>query len=233
MPDTLNAFVPEYLSLREREGWLYPDDIVRTLPHTGTGIAHASEWKMRARSAARFRNYLAAKGAARLLEVGCGNGWLSHYLSSLPRVHVTGIDINGPELEQAQRVFKKENLCFLETELRALYAEPFDVILFAASFQYFANIPAILQEAFKRLRPGGSVHIIDTRFYKNKNRTAASQRSAFYFEQQQAPAMRRYYFHHCLSDLEPYKYKVRNAAAWRLRRLTGTHFPWVQLNSRA
>ncbi|RYD88705.1 MAG: SAM-dependent methyltransferase, partial [Sphingobacteriales bacterium] len=51
MPDTF--FVSEYLKLRSREGRLYPDAVVRTLPQVPSQDPHAREWSVRERSARR------------------------------------------------------------------------------------------------------------------------------------------------------------------------------------
>jgi 2-polyprenyl-3-methyl-5-hydroxy-6-metoxy-1,4-benzoquinol methylase len=226
-------FVSAYVSLRQREGWLYSDEEVRMLPHTTAGMHHKKEWAVRARSARRFRQFVAAKTPLRLLEVGCGNGWLSHYLAQVPGIHVTGIDINRPELVQAARVFKKPNLEFIETRLEELHTPPFDIVLFAASFQYFSNVREVLDAAFGQLKPSSAIHIIDTHFYPDGERASARARSAAYFDAQEAGAMSSYYFHHCLSDMAPYKYRVRNQLSWRLRRVTGTVFPWIEIKSPA
>ncbi|RYY65845.1 MAG: class I SAM-dependent methyltransferase, partial [Chitinophagaceae bacterium] len=187
------GFVAEYLKLRGSEGRVYPDEWVRCLPHMPRGGAHASEWRLRARSARRLRHYLGQRTPLRLLEVGCGNGWLSHYLSLLPGTEVLGIDINGPELEQARRLFVRPNLSYRQTTLEDLSAGSFDCILFAASFQYFSDVPVLLEACFRRLVRGGSVHIIDTHFYPTQERAAARDRSAAYFARQNAATMELYY----------------------------------------
>ena len=212
---------------------MYSDEWVRCLPYLPGGSAHAGEWKLRARSARRLRSYLGQRTPLRLLEVGCGNGWLSHYLSLLPGTVVVGIDINGPELQQARRLFTRPNLTFHETTLDALASGSFDCILFAASFQYFSDVPQVLRECFLRLVRGGAVHIIDTHFYTTQQRAAASCRSAAYFASQDATAMQPYYHHHTLRELVPYRYRLNNPFSDRLRRLGGTVFPWIQIEKPA
>lgn len=231
MPE--EPFVAEYLKLRQREGRLYPDEVVRCLPYAPATAGHAQEWRLRARSARRLRRYLEQRRPLRLLEVGCGNGWLSHYLSLLPGTEVLGIDVNGTELAQAQRLFRRSNLFFENTTLDLLNADGFDCILFAASFQYFYDVPLVLRACFQRLVRGGSVHIVDTHFYSEAQRADARARSAGYFAARQAPAMVGYYHHHCLADLAPYRYHLANPASDRLRALFGTVFPWIQIEKPA
>lgn len=223
------SFVAEYLKLRGREGRLYPDEIVRCLPYPGRQAQHGTEWAIRARTARRLRRYFAQRTPLRLLEVGCGNGWLSHYLSLLPACEVMGIDINSVELRQGERLFKAPNLSFRETTLAQLNADSFDCILFAASFQYFADVAHTLSECFQRLVRGGSVHIVDTHFYRTHERAAAQNRSASYFAGQGATSMERYYFHHSMEDLAPNRYRLLNPLSDGLRRLSGPVFPWIQI----
>lgn len=225
----VDAFVTQYLALRAREGRLYTDDVLRCLPYP-QGTAYTSEWSVRARSARRLRRYFAQRTPMRILEVGCGNGWLSHYLSLIPSCEVLGIDVNGFELEQAGRVFHRPNLSFRQTDLAALHASGFDCILFAASFQYFADVKATLGECFRRLVRGGSVLIIDTYFYSSKDRAAARTRSAAYFEALGAAALKAWYFHHSMEDFAPFRYRVRNPLSDGLRKLAGPVFPWLQID---
>ena len=119
---------------------VYNDDEVSHLPFIHSSHTHYKEWKIRSRSALRLCNYLESKNKPlSVLEVGCGNGWLSARLAELMNSTVTGIDINTSELTQAQRVFgDKANLHFAEGGLESLlYDIRFDVIIFAASIQYF------------------------------------------------------------------------------------------------
>src|ERR1700740_506529 len=99
------GFEELYIGIRHKEGRMYPDEIVKTLPEVPATHPHYAEWMVRKRSSLRLIRYLAAKKRPlRLLEVGCGNGWLCHRLSAIPGAGVTGMDVNHNELEQAVRV---------------------------------------------------------------------------------------------------------------------------------
>ena len=66
------------------------------------------------------------------------------------RAKVTGMDINTVELTQARKVFAKvTNLKFSEGDIRSgiLGDEKFDLIVFAASIQYFESLKEILKVA--------------------------------------------------------------------------------------
>ena len=76
-------------------------------------------------------------------------GW-QHSCLPVHRAKVTGLDINTVELEQARKVFSKiPNLKFTEGDICSgiLGDEKFDLIVFAASIQYFESLEKILKIA--------------------------------------------------------------------------------------
>src|SRR5215469_6131351 len=92
-------FEKQYIQVRSLEGRLYPDDELISLPEIGAAHPHFREWQWRKRSARRLIRYLTSKEKAlEILEVGCGNGWLTHLLAEIPGALVTGTDINFTEL---------------------------------------------------------------------------------------------------------------------------------------
>ena len=182
------------------------------LPFIDIGHPHHKEWMVRKRSAMSLLGYIQQKAAApQILEVGCGNGWLSMQMASIPGSRVTGIDINGPELDQAARVFgHADNLDFMELSLDApeLADKKFDFIVFAATIQYFPNLKKIINLALEHLTLLGEIIITDTRFYPRKEIAAARQRSLDYFRNIGMAGMAAYYFHHCTDDLEGFQYRI-------------------------
>ena len=87
-----------YLRVREKEGRLYSNDVVAQLPFVSDGHPLANEWRARSTSASRLTRCLSrqAKPLA-ILELGCGNGWLSNLLSKSGH-RVIGVDQNLYEL---------------------------------------------------------------------------------------------------------------------------------------
>lgn len=205
-------FINIYPDLREKEGRNYTDEEVAGLPNISTFHKHNTEWIKRQHSCKSFLHYLKSKNRNMdILEVGCGNGWLSAKMVGTVSGSVTGIDINLVEIEQARRVFKKiENLRFLQGDFQAenLKNNYFDVIVFAASIQYFPSLSEILQIALKHLKPNGEVHIFDSHLYKRTELPAAKERSKDYFEKIGFPEMSDHYFHHCISDLNSFNHKI-------------------------
>lgn len=71
--------------------------------------------------------------AHRVLEVGCGNGMITEFLSDYTGAHFTGLDNNALAVHQAQKrtAAKSERLTFLVGDINQLDLPPetFDVIL--------------------------------------------------------------------------------------------------------
>ena len=205
-------FAQLYLLLRKKEGRIYSDKEVADLPEIDKEHIHYNEWQVRKDTSSRLIKYLVRKQKAlEILEIGCGNGWLSAKLSMIPLSQVTGIDINREELNQAKRVFSKiENLEFFNCSLQdEMFSDrKFDLIVFAASVQYFSSLKKMLNEALKRLKSGGEIHIIDSHLYKQNEKSAALFRSHEYYKSIGFPEMSDQYFHHSLEDLKLFNHDI-------------------------
>ena len=112
--DAQPGFEDLYLTVRQKEGRFYTDEQVSQLPDIEEIHPYFHEWQMRARSGGRLINYLQKKNKPlSILEIGCGNGWLSAKMAGLNGALVTGLDANKPEIEQARRVFKNSSVRFI------------------------------------------------------------------------------------------------------------------------
>src|ERR1700760_1446554 len=125
-----------YIAARKQEKRLYTDEQLTRLPDIDPVHPYYPEWKIRKHSSERLVKYLERKRRnLRILEIGCGNGWLSAKLAGISDANVIGLDINQVEINQATRVFKKSNLQFIYDTFNdnTFEDETFDVIVFAAS----------------------------------------------------------------------------------------------------
>lgn len=227
-----------YLRLRAKEGRLYSDDIVARLPVIPAGHHLGSEWRARARSASRLTRYLSARpGPLSILELGCGNGWLSNLLSKAGH-SVLGVDQNRHELKQAARVFSgNSQLSFFEADIFCAPFVPayFDVIVLASVLQYFQDITGLVSVLSNYLKPQGEIHILDTPFYLDNELDAATLRSRQYYTALGFPEMMDHYFHHRVSDLQALHPKILYLPqSWTLRlkqllRQDDSPFPWIMI----
>jgi ubiquinone/menaquinone biosynthesis C-methylase UbiE len=227
------VFEKNYIHLRQKENRIFSNEDLLLLPQVSRSHPHYKEWLLRKSSANKLCQYLQKKKKSlQLLEVGCGNGWLSRQLSIIPDSTVTGIDINTTELQQAITVFSEySNLSFIAGDIRTglLPNHSFDCIIFAASIQYFESLEAILIPALQLLKPDGEIHIIDSHFYEAAALEAARQRSNTYFREADCPEMTNFYFHHSGEELTSFNYTLLynpSSFANRLKR-NYNPFPWI------
>jgi ubiquinone/menaquinone biosynthesis C-methylase UbiE len=227
------TFEENYVVCRTRENRMYSDEETAKLPNIQAGHPHQKEWTIRKQSCQNLIDYLESKGAMlHILEVGCGNGWLSHELSGISGCRVIGIDINLTELHQAARVFNRNSkLKFVYGDIRSdlLKDLKFDAIIFAASIQYFPDLKDIIQAALHQLNPGGEIHITDSHLYKSTQVDAAAKRTNDYYLSLGFPQMTHYYFHHCLDGLADFKYQIMRNPHSVKSRLFGNKNPfyWI------
>jgi release factor glutamine methyltransferase len=232
---TINKlFEEKYIKLRQKENRVYTENELKHLPSIEKKHLHYKEWILRTQSANRLFEYLAKKNKAlRVLEVGCGNGWLSNFLARAKNNSVVGLDVNFTELKQAQNVFKKQNLFFVYDALSEEFLSHFnfDIAVFAASAQYFPSIEQTIQMILLLLNKGGEVHILDTNFYKAEDVEAAHKRTKEYYLKLGFPEFEQYYHHHSFDELKNFCVdKLYDPSA--VKNIFSAHknpFPWLRI----
>lgn len=232
-PVVINEFEKHYISIRKKESRVYTNDEVVLLPDISQRHIHYKEWLVRKRSAERLVRYLKEKNKPlKIAEVGCGNGWLSAKLADIDNTRVTGIDINLTELKQAGEVFNKPNLRFVYGDIhdRSIPGD-FDIVVFAASIQYFPSLKDIVSSTFSLLKDEGEIHILDSPFYKEKEAGNAIERTKKYYASAGIPEMAGYYFHHTLTDLAILKYSILSRGNGLMNKILRTTdpFPWIRI----
>ena len=220
-----------YLKVRKKESRIYSDPEVHEFPDTFFYNLHRQEWELRAKSLDRLLKYLKKRDApAKLMEIGCGNGWLSANIARYPNYEVLGLDINLPELEQASRVFDLSNLSFAYGDIfqDILPFNSLDYIILSSTIQYFSNLSQLINRCRQFLQPGGEIHIIDSPLYTEKEIEAAQERSAAYYQSINCIEMIDHYFHHPKTDLAIFDYQY----LYKQSRFFGkkdSPFPWVKI----
>lgn len=100
----------------------------------------------------------------RILEVGCGNGMITEYLSDYTGAHFTGLDNSALAVHQAQKrtAAKSERLTFLVGDINQLDLphEAFDVILAIDSVYFSLDYTATIRVFKSTLRPHGQMAIL-------------------------------------------------------------------------
>jgi len=233
LPSDTSLFERQYISIRTKEQRIYTNEEVALLPDISPNHIHYTEWQIRKRSSQKLINYLRKKNKPlKIAEIGCGNGWLSAKLSDINNSTVTGLDINLTELKQAFKIFTdKTNLAFIYGDIDDLTSCSFDIIVFAASIQYFSSLQQIVSTSLSLLSPGGEIHILDTPFYKKKELKNAVERTKNYYTGLGHPQMSGYYFHHNMDELNAFEYERLSEENFMINKLLGRKvpFPWIRI----
>lgn len=236
-----DQFEKAYLEVRAIEGRVYEDDVVRQLPHLPKGHPQYFEWKLRQFNTRRLLDHLSKTKPRAVLDLGCGNGWLTHQLARATKAQVLGLDVNKVELLQASRLFDNAQCRFAYGDIfQTTFPKPsFDAIVLDSCVQYFPNLPQLLDRLLDLLRTNGELHILDSPFYDQKELANARDRTTTYYQKRGSGEMAQHYFHHSWSALNPYTHQViyqPHALLARLRRKLlgeGSPFPWIILRPKS
>ncbi len=238
-----------YFRVRARESRLYPDEVVRLLPEIDSKHVLAKEWAARADSLSRLAEYVARKQhGLDLLDLGCGNGWMTRQLAALPNVRAYGVDLNRRELAQAARVFLGQpRLKFVYADVLAAPIPPrsFHLIVLASVIQYFPDLPALIRRLQTLCTPDGEIHVLDSPLYAPNEVAAARRRTRDYYAGLRLEAMADDYHHHTRQALAPFQPDVLYDPRTPLNRLARwwwaslapaqprSPFPWLRIPASA
>jgi SAM-dependent methyltransferase len=186
-------FVADYERIREAEG--RGSDRAAyylALPYRDLSGRDPRQWHIRARSHDYLMRHLLPRagpgGACKVLDLGAGNGWMSHRLALAGhRPCAVDLVVNDSDGLGAAR----HCLARLPTPFPRFQASfdrlpfddaQFDLAVFNASFHYCEDAVATLRESLRCVKPGGSVVIGDTPWYPREEdgrRMLAEQRLDF------------------------------------------------------
>jgi ubiquinone/menaquinone biosynthesis C-methylase UbiE len=230
-----NSFEANYLKLRQKEGRVYSDEVVQQLPAFYGAAPLSDEWKIRKRSADRLARYLKAKKPASITEIGCGNGWLIHYLHQSVTASYCGIDINEPELQQAARSSAHaSSSCFVYGNILSGSFDQIktDTIIVASAAQYFSSLNTFIKQLLPLLTASGEIHILDTPFYSIDEIEGARKRSEHYFMAAGVDSGKLDYYHHGWQSLGSLNYTIAYEPKSLFNKIKNrftrdSPFPWI------
>ena len=164
-------FVRQYRCVRQREGYrVSTPDYYRMLPSVPPDDPHAQNWALRRESYGHLERLL-ADGRCRVLDLGAGNGWLSHRLASLGH-RVVAVDVLDDQEDGlgACRHYPTSFPC-VQADFDALPFAPsqFDCVAFNGSLHYAANAAATLERACRMLVPGGAIVVMDSPMFHSES----------------------------------------------------------------
>ncbi len=173
-------FMKDYERIRSLEGRGSTDaDYYLALPFKDLTGANSSQWQIRSRTYNCFQQRILPElelrhGCMRILDIGAGNCWLSYRLASRGH-HPVAVDLlvnDADGLGAARHYAGRLALCFprFQAEMDRLpFAESqFDCAIFNASFHYSEDYFWTLNEVIRCLKPGGTVIIADSPWYRRE-----------------------------------------------------------------
>lgn len=206
-----NQFEEVYLKVREKEKRIYSDEEVEKLPFASENNPHKEEWNIRAKSFLRIKKYLETKkGILNILDLGCGNCWLSNQLSRTSYNNFWCVDLNLTGLKQGSRIAQRENMKFLYADIFSaeIPASSFDLIIINSAVQYFPSFQQLIERLFSLINDKGEIHIIDSPFYNETELKKAMLRTKDYYISLGFPEMALNYFHRSWNELSTFSYKI-------------------------
>lgn len=235
MTSHTGTFEDSYLAIRSRENRLLNAEQILDLPEFAPDPSQIREWQVRFKSASLLRDHLHHQMMNTVLELGCGNGWLTHFLSRSAD-YVIGLDINQAELEVAAKLFEESTFAYGDIEsVDFVLPVNVDAIVIASAIQYFEDPARLLNKSLKYLTPGGEIHIIDSPIYKDQRKASeALARSRDYFTSL-GMELPTYYHHHCWQDFGRIPINLLynpNAVISRINRWLRHEvrpFPWLMI----
>ena len=161
-------FLDDYSTIRNAEGRGSTDpEYYRALPYQDLSGKNSDQWRIRACTYRYFESNLLERSGLDILDIGAGNGWMSHRLTQRGDRPVA-VDIFTDALDGLAAGRKIGTFPAVEAEFDHLpFADgQFDLAVFNCSFHYSTDYRATLLEAGRCLKPSGSVVILDTPLYK-------------------------------------------------------------------
>lgn len=176
---SLERFVADYEFIRDAEGRGSNEAAYYlALPYKDLTGKLSSQWKIRSATYRYFERHILRripKGPLRILDLGAGNGWLSYRLSLLGhRPVAVDILINdrdglGAAAHYAAHLPHMFPRVQASCDCLPFPEAAFDLAIFNASFHYAEDYHRTLAEAIRCVRPGGSIVIADTPWYRHES----------------------------------------------------------------
>ncbi len=102
---------------------------------------------------------------ANIIDIGCGNGRITEYLTGLVNSQFLGIDISAQAIQVAQERNQYSNLAFEAGNMNSLTSnQRFDAILFLDTIYYAANIQTTLRDCVDMLTENGVIYMYYSEF---------------------------------------------------------------------
>ena len=200
-----------YLRAREVEGRKLDVEAIRRLPYPDQGDPDAKLWRQRAATSSWVVRHLQERRVRRVLDLGCGYGWLSARIAREGGMDVTAFDASAIELERAREAFG--SIPRIEWTCGDLFdaswsPTPFDAVVACGSIQYFPDLDALFARLSTLLEPSGEILVFDSPLWRRAQVAAARRRSHGYYASLGLAELASGFHQHAREDLD------RFGASW-------------------
>lgn len=164
----VEPLIAQYRRVRAQDGYRErAAAYYRQLPQVSRGDPQDAVWRIRQESFRHLcRRVLTRLGRRplRVLDLGAGNGWLSHRLTLLGNVCVAVDWLDDPDDGLGAALYYPTTFTRVQADfdLLPMVAGQFDAVIFNASLHYSANPSATLRSASKALMNGGALVVMDS-----------------------------------------------------------------------
>jgi 2-polyprenyl-3-methyl-5-hydroxy-6-metoxy-1,4-benzoquinol methylase len=117
----------------------------------------------------QYIKWVAHKPGGRVLDIGCGSGWLALELGRLGQ-HVDAYDISPKAIAIAKRMlaenpykdgFGKVDYHLQDVSVIDIGEEKYDAVSGWSAFHHLPDLPAFMEKVYRALKPGGIVATMD------------------------------------------------------------------------
>jgi SAM-dependent methyltransferase len=121
------------------------------LPRSIDGLEGAGEWPV-------LRTLLPALTGVDVADLGCGFGWFCRWARSSGAVSVLGVDVSTNMLARATADTDDDAITYRQADLDELHlpVAAFDLVYSSLTLHYLRDLPRLVGEIARALRPGGS-----------------------------------------------------------------------------
>jgi 2-polyprenyl-3-methyl-5-hydroxy-6-metoxy-1,4-benzoquinol methylase len=121
------------------------------LPRQVQGLNGASEWPS-------FRSLIPDIHGAKVLDLGCGFGWLCRWARENGAEQVLGVDVSRNMLAKAEGFPHDPAINYQQVDLETLQLSPntYKVVLSSLTLHYLEHLPELVAQVYHALCPGGS-----------------------------------------------------------------------------
>lgn len=171
----LATFLAQYRHVREQDGYCSrPAEYYRSLPQVPPGDSQAQGWRIRSATYHSLKRVVLPTPSAHqpltVLDLGAGNAWLSNRLGTLGHecVAVDWLDDQDDGLGAARHYATAITRVQADFDWLPFVPGQFDLVVYNGSLHYSPDIESSLEHAFRMLRPGGRLAIMDSPTFRSK-----------------------------------------------------------------